>query len=164
MVRTSKQIPICQIQKLEISWVTKFAQLGSNFAVNSLTTNSQIYKANQKLTLDNHTLIVKCFKFVKQQNCQTPNYQRALVKCVSLSESSESEDTETTMRGGGGARPRSSNSMLVRFWFFNFRFLLNPFIGQYFCNFQWHFWAEASLRYLIYIWNFSLKIQFIFPF
>ena len=32
------------------------------------------------------------------------------------------------------------------------------------CNLQWYFWAEASLRYLIYIWNFSLKIQFIFPF
>jgi len=30
-----------------------------------------------------------------------------------LIESSESEDTETTMRGGQGARPRSSNSMLA---------------------------------------------------
>ena len=35
-----------------------------------------------------------------------------MLQTIPQAESSESEDTETTMRGGG-ARPRSSNSMLV---------------------------------------------------
>ena len=115
MVRESKPIPIGQIQKLQI-YKANQTLIGEKICTASVKIHGQFVenqKSNQNNQADNHTQIVEC---------STKNYQTALVKCVSISESSESEDTETTMRGGGGGtRPRSSNSMLVRPFFLHFK-------------------------------------------
>ena len=85
----------------------------------AMGSRGDIYKANQTLI---GQILYCCFKdknivqnvtIITEKN-YTPdtNCSKSLdwnFKCVSP-ESSESEDTETTMRGG---RPRSSNSMLV---------------------------------------------------